>query len=212
MRVVHSDATLLNAISLTKAEAGRLRQRRRLHGEVPREPAPRRVPGAGDSYGNAIHLGERDCSCSAATRRWSKRPRPRHHPEQRADRRTLRRGLSQHRLPRRRHLRVPLRGRRVLLHRNEHPRAGRAPGHRDDHRRRYRQGADHRRRRRKLRYSQEDILVTRPRHRVPLNAEHPETFMPSPGRSRNSTRPADPGSASTPTSTPATWCRPTTTR
>ena len=73
-----------------------------------------------------------------------------HRPPRCADahRRALRRGLPQDRLPRRRHLRVPLRERRVLLHRDEHARAGRASGHRDDHRHRHRAGADPHRRRR----------------------------------------------------------------
>ena len=41
---------------------GRVRQRHGLHGEVPGEPAPRGDPGPADGHGNAIHLGERDCS------------------------------------------------------------------------------------------------------------------------------------------------------
>src|SRR5947208_2850264 len=45
----------------------------------------------------------------------------------RQDRRTLRRGVPQDRLPRRRDFRIPLRGRRVLLHRDEHAHPGRAP-------------------------------------------------------------------------------------
>ncbi len=48
MRVVHSEAALLNAIAVTKAEAPRgVRQRPGLHGEIPRAPAAHRVPGAG---------------------------------------------------------------------------------------------------------------------------------------------------------------------
>ncbi len=48
MRVVHTEAALLNAVSLTTGRGrGRLRQRHGLHGEIPREPAPHRDPGAG---------------------------------------------------------------------------------------------------------------------------------------------------------------------
>ncbi len=46
------------------------------------------------------------------------------------------------RLLQRRHRRVPLPGRRVLLPGDEHPPAGRAPGHRGDHRHRPRRVAD----------------------------------------------------------------------
>jgi acetyl-CoA carboxylase biotin carboxylase subunit len=35
---------------------------RRLHGEIPRQAPPHRDPGAGRRQGNAVHLGERDCS------------------------------------------------------------------------------------------------------------------------------------------------------
>ncbi len=52
------------------------------------------------------------------------------------------------RLPQRRHDRVPLPGRGVLFHRDEHAAAGRASGQRDDLRRRHRaRAAAHRRRR-----------------------------------------------------------------
>ena len=74
--------------------------------------------------------------CSAATRRCSRRRRPRHDPERRAAmgqacrRCRPRRGLRGRRY--RRVHRQP--GRHLLLHGDEHPPAGGAPGHRDDHR------------------------------------------------------------------------------
>ena len=129
MRVVHTEAALLNAVQTTRAEARRrVRQSGRLHGEVPREPAPHRDPGAG-RRAQERRLARRARLLDAAPPPEDHRggagaghPAPRH----RAHRRPLRRRLQEDRLPRRRHLRVPVRGRRVLLHRDEHARAGRA--------------------------------------------------------------------------------------
>ncbi len=63
MRVVHSEATLLNAISLTKAEAGAVFGNATVYMEKFLE-SPRHVEFQvlADTHGNAIHLGERDCS------------------------------------------------------------------------------------------------------------------------------------------------------
>ncbi|WP_295542604.1 acetyl-CoA carboxylase biotin carboxylase subunit [uncultured Thiohalocapsa sp.] len=63
MRVVHSDATLLNAISLTQAEASAAFGNDTVYMEKYLEN-PRHVEFQvlADQYGNAIHLGERDCS------------------------------------------------------------------------------------------------------------------------------------------------------
>ncbi len=63
MRVVHTEATLLNAISLTKAEAGAAFGNDTVYMEKYLEN-PRHVEFQvlADTHGNAIHLGERDCS------------------------------------------------------------------------------------------------------------------------------------------------------
>ncbi|MDH5435275.1 MAG: acetyl-CoA carboxylase biotin carboxylase subunit [Gammaproteobacteria bacterium] len=63
MRVVHSEATLLNAISLTKTEAGTAFNNDIVYMEKYLEN-PRHVEFQvlADEHGNAIHLGERDCS------------------------------------------------------------------------------------------------------------------------------------------------------
>ena len=48
MRVVHTEAALLNAVTMTRdRSAGGLQQSHGVHGEVPGEPAPHRDPGAG---------------------------------------------------------------------------------------------------------------------------------------------------------------------
>ena len=63
MRVVHSEAALLNAISLTKAEAAGAFGNDMVYMEKYLEN-PRHVEFQvlADTHGNAIHLGERDCS------------------------------------------------------------------------------------------------------------------------------------------------------
>ena len=63
MRVVHTEAALLNAIVLTKAEAGAAFGNDTLYMEKFLED-PRHIEFQilADSHGNAIHLGERDCS------------------------------------------------------------------------------------------------------------------------------------------------------
>ncbi len=63
MRVVHSEATLLNAITLTKTEAGTAFGNDMVYMEKYLE-TPRHIEFQvlADTHGNAIHLGERDCS------------------------------------------------------------------------------------------------------------------------------------------------------
>jgi len=63
MRVVHSEATLLNAVSLTRAEAAAAFGNDMVYLEKYLEN-PRHIEFQllADQYGNAIHLGERDCS------------------------------------------------------------------------------------------------------------------------------------------------------
>jgi len=63
MRVVHTEAALVNAIALTKAEAAAAFNNDTLYMEKFLED-PRHIEFQvlADSHGNAIHLGERDCS------------------------------------------------------------------------------------------------------------------------------------------------------
>ncbi|OGT22158.1 MAG: acetyl-CoA carboxylase biotin carboxylase subunit [Gammaproteobacteria bacterium RBG_16_57_12] len=63
MRVVHSEATLLNAISLTRGEAGAAFGNDMVYMEKYLEnPRHIEIQVLADQHGNAIHLGERDCS------------------------------------------------------------------------------------------------------------------------------------------------------
>jgi acetyl-CoA carboxylase biotin carboxylase subunit len=63
MRVVHSEASLLNAISLTQTEAGAAFGNANVYMEKFLEnPRHIEVQVLGDGFGNAVHLGERDCS------------------------------------------------------------------------------------------------------------------------------------------------------
>jgi acetyl-CoA carboxylase biotin carboxylase subunit len=63
MRVVHSEANLLNAITLTRAEAGAAFGNDMVYMEKFLEN-PRHIEFQviADSHGNVVHLGERDCS------------------------------------------------------------------------------------------------------------------------------------------------------
>ena len=63
MRVVHTEATLLDSISLTKAEAGAAFNNDVVYMEkFLGNPRHIEIQVLADEHGNAIHLGERDCS------------------------------------------------------------------------------------------------------------------------------------------------------
>jgi biotin carboxylase len=144
MRVVHTEAALINAVQTTRGEAGAafgnpavymekfLENPRHIEIQVLADTQQRRLAGRARLLDAAPPPEDHRRSAGAGHRA----------PHHRTHRRPLRRGLQEDRLPRCRHLRVPVRERRVLLHRNEHPRAGRASGDRTRHRHRHRADAD----------------------------------------------------------------------
>ena len=105
----------------------------------------------GDKHGNVLYLGERECSIQRRNQKVvEEAPSPLLDAKTRASHgRAGRRALQGGRLRQRRHGRVRGRpGPLVLLPGDEHPPAGRAPGHRARHRHRPRRADDPRRRRR----------------------------------------------------------------
>src|SRR5690606_665726 len=63
MRVVHTEAALLNAVSMTRAEAGAAFGNPAVYMEKYLEnPRHIEIQVLADEFGNAIYLGERDCS------------------------------------------------------------------------------------------------------------------------------------------------------
>jgi len=63
MRVVHSEAALLNAVSLTKSEAKAAFNNEMVYMEKFLErPRHVEIQVLADNHGNAVHLGDRDCS------------------------------------------------------------------------------------------------------------------------------------------------------
>ena len=179
------------------------------------QAAPHRDPGLRRRQGRRHPPGRARLLAAAPPPEGAARRRPRRRSTPRRARRigtTVAARHAEAQLSRRRHGRVPLRGRRVLFHRDEHAPAGRAPGHRDDHRHRSRARADpHRLRRAAVgEAGRRDVLG--PRHRMPHQRREPDApSRPRPARSPTGIRPAASACASTAASTRAIASRPTTT-
>ena len=139
----------------------------------------------GDTHGDVVWVAERDCSAQRRHQKLIEEARPRHSPPRsaRAMGEAARDGRPGLRVRQRRHRRVPLRGRRLLLPRDEHPAPGRAPGHRAGHRRRPRGRAASGRRGEPLSFTQDDIDLHGHSIEVRINAEDVAggRFLPSPG-------------------------------
>jgi acetyl-CoA carboxylase biotin carboxylase subunit len=196
MRVVHSDATLLNAISLTKAEAGAAFGNDTVYMEKYLEN-PRHVEFQilADNYGNAIHLGERDCSMQRRHQKViEEAPAPGITEEQRQfiGRRCADacstigyRGVGTFEF-------LYQDGEFYFIEMNtrvqvEHPVTEMITGVDIVKEQILVAGGE------RLRYRQEEIELRGHAIECRLNAEHPETFMPSPGRIEEFHGPGGPG-------------------
>ena len=129
MRVVHTEAALINAVQMTKAEAGAAFGNPAVYLEkFLQNPRHIEIQILADKHKNARLPGRARLLDAARHQKIiEEAPAPGIRAQaDREDRRALRGGLQEDRLPRRRHLRVPVRERRVLFHRDEHPGAGRA--------------------------------------------------------------------------------------
>ena len=153
----------------------------------------------GDGMGAGVHLGERDCSLQRRHQKvLEEAPSPALNAEQRgmigelaaaAVRKLKYRGAGT--------MEFLLPGRRVLLHRDEHPPAGRASDHRGDHRHRPGARADPHRRRRAARHDPGRHRHPGPCHRVPHQCRAPRDLralprphhrLPSAGRTGRARR------------------------
>jgi len=196
MRVVHSEATLLNSIALTKAEAAAAFGNDAVYMEKYLEN-PRHIEFQllADQYGNAIHLGERDCSMQRRHQKVvEESPAPGITPEQRneigersaeACRRVGYRGAGTFEF-------LYENGEFYFIEVNtrvqvEHPVTEMVTGV-DIVTEQIRIAAGER-----LRYRQEDIELRGHAIECRLNAEHSETFVPSPGRIEEFHAPGGPG-------------------
>jgi biotin carboxylase len=175
MRVVRTEAELRTRSQTARdARRCRVRQRRRLHREVPREPAPHRDSRSRRRARPRIHLGERDCSMQRRHQKLiEEAPSPVLTPELREK---MGDGAVEapqaRRLRRRGHDRVPARRGRPFYFMEMNTRIQvEHPGDRDDHARRHRA--------QQIRVAQGELGIAvgrglqRPRDRVPHQRRGP---------------------------------------
>ena len=196
MRVVHSEATLLNAVSLTRAEAAAAFGNDMVYMEKYLEN-PRHVEFQllADTHGQAIHLGERDCSMQRRHQKVvEEAPAPGITEAQRqaiggrcaeACRRIGYRGAGTFEF-------LYENGEFYFIEMNtrvqvEHPVTEMITGV-DIVKEQILIASGE-----KLRYAQDDIEISGHAIECRLNAEHPETFLPSPGRIKEFHAPGGPG-------------------
>jgi acetyl-CoA carboxylase biotin carboxylase subunit len=196
MRVVHSEATLLNSVSLTRGEAAAAFNNDMVYMEKYLEN-PRHVEFQvlADQYGNAVHLGERDCSMQRRHQKViEESPAPGITEEQRraigercaeACRRIGYRGAGTFEF-------LYENGEFFFIEMNtrvqvEHPVTEMVTGV-DIVKEQIRVAAGE-----KLRIRQEDVVLRGHAIECRLNAEDSETFMPSPGKIQEFHAPGGPG-------------------
>jgi acetyl-CoA carboxylase biotin carboxylase subunit len=196
MRVVHSEATLLNSVSLTRGEAAAAFNNDMVYREKYLEN-PRHVEFQvlADQYGNAVHLGERDCSMQRRHQKViEESPAPGITDEQRstigercaeACRRIGYRGAGTFEF-------LYENGEFFFIEMNtrvqvEHPVTEMVTGV-DIVKEQIRVAAGE-----KLRIRQEDVVLRGHAIECRLNAEDSETFMPSPGKIQEFHAPGGPG-------------------
>ena len=196
MRVVHSEAALLNAISLTRSEARSAFNNDIVYMEkFLGDPRHIEIQILSDSHGNAIHLGERDCSMQRRHQKVvEEAPGPGITPEQRkfigercaeACRKTGYLGAGTFEF-------LFENGEFYFIEMNtrvqvEHPVTEMITGV-DIVKEQIRIAAGE-----PLSYKQEDIVLRGHAIECRINAEDPKTFMPSPGTINNYHSPGGPG-------------------
>ena len=196
MRVVHSDATLSNSIALTKQEAGTFFGNSMVYMEKYLEtPRHIEIQVLSDGQGNAIHLGERDCSMQRRNQKVvEEAPAPGITPRQRKK-------IGQRCVDACIKMKYRGAGTFEFLYQDgefyfiemntrvqvEHPVTEVVTGVDIIKEQLYIASGD------KLRYKQSDIEITGHAIECRINAEHPETFVPSPGKIERYHPPGGPG-------------------
>jgi acetyl-CoA carboxylase biotin carboxylase subunit len=196
MRVVHSDATLSNSIALTKQEAGTFFGNSMVYMEKYLEtPRHIEIQVLSDGQGNAIHLGERDCSMQRRNQKVvEEAPAPGITPRQRKK-------IGQRCVDACIKMKYRGAGTFEFLYQDgefyfiemntrvqvEHPVTELVTGVDIIKEQLYIASGE------KLRYKQSDIEITGHAIECRINAEHPETFVPSPGKIERYHPPGGPG-------------------